>query len=111
LATERGLKQAALDIVITKNYTTVKQREARMRTLSLRKSGGSLIMTIPQAYTEQNDIKAGAEMAVEIIGDSLIIKPVRQRKYTLDQILAETPAGLHHQQDWLEKKPVGHELW
>jgi antitoxin component of MazEF toxin-antitoxin module len=69
-------------------------------------------MTIPQAYTEQNDLQAGAVMEVEIIGDSLMLKPVKkQRKYTLDQILAETPAGLHHRQDWLDKKPVGRETW
>lgn len=83
-----------------------------MHTIIVRKSGGSLIMTIPQAYTEQNQIQAGEELSVEITGEKLTIKPAKKRrKYTLDQLIAETPEGLHRLDDWLNMKPVGREAW
>ena len=82
-----------------------------MSIITVRKSGGSLIMTIPQAYTEQNQIEAGAELAVEIVGESLTVKPAKKKKYSLDQLIAETPDGLHRVEGWLEMKPVGNEVW
>ncbi|MDL2315780.1 hypothetical protein LJC59_01695 [Desulfovibrio sp. OttesenSCG-928-A18] len=82
-----------------------------MSTITVRKSGGSLIMTIPQAYTEQNNIEAGAELVVEIAGETLTLKPARKRKYSLDDLIAETPEGLHKVEDWLDLKPVGNEAW
>ena len=83
-----------------------------MHTITIRKSGGSLIMTIPQAYTEQNQIEAGEEMSVEIVGDTLSIKPAKnKKKYSLDQLLAETPEGQHRLDEWLDMKPVGTEVW
>ncbi|MDL2216402.1 hypothetical protein LJB81_01550 [Desulfovibrio sp. OttesenSCG-928-M14] len=82
-----------------------------MHTILVRKSGGSLIMTIPQAYTEQNQIVAGEELAVEITGEKLTIKPARPKKYSLDELLAETPKNLNRVEGWLEMKPVGREAW
>lgn len=82
-----------------------------MSVIKVRKSGGSLIMTIPQAYTEQNKIEAGAELTVEIIGETLTIKPTKKRKYSLDQLIIETPDGLHRIEGWLDMKPVGNEAW
>lgn len=82
-----------------------------MSVTKVRKSGGSLIITIPQAYTEQNQIEAGVELSVEIIGETLTIKPTRKKKYSLDQLIAETPEGLHRVKGWLEMKPVGNEVW
>ena len=85
--------------------------EVNMTTITVRKSGGSLIMTIPQVYTEQNEIKAGEELAIEIVGDTLTIKPTKKKKYSLEQLLDETPTGLQRIDDWLEMKPVGNEVW
>ncbi|MBK9346837.1 MAG: AbrB/MazE/SpoVT family DNA-binding domain-containing protein [Burkholderiales bacterium] len=46
---------------------------------SLRRSGGSFIMTVPLSYVEQNHLDAGARLALEIVGDELKIKPERSR--------------------------------
>ena len=70
-----------------------------MSTSSLRRSGGSLIITIPQAYVEQNMLKAGSLIAVEIAGKELRLKPARRRK-TLSELLAATPEGLHRIEGW-----------
>jgi antitoxin ChpS len=76
---------------------------------SLRRSGGSLIITIPQSWIEQNQLEAGARLTLEINGDELRLKPVRQRK-SLGQLLAQTPPGLHRVEGWDELAPVGAEM-
>lgn len=80
-----------------------------MLTSSLRRSGGSLIMTIPQAYVEQNMLQAGSLVAVKISGEELTLKPVRKRK-RLAELLAATPDGLHRVEGWDEMPGAGAEL-
>ncbi|MBK8184611.1 MAG: AbrB/MazE/SpoVT family DNA-binding domain-containing protein [Candidatus Competibacteraceae bacterium] len=60
---------------------------------SLRRSGGSLIVTIPQSYIEQNQLEAGAVLSVEISGAELRLKPAA-RVGALAELLAATPKGL-----------------
>ena len=75
----------------------------------LRKSGGSLIMTIPSSYAEQNSLDAGSCMSVDINGSELKVKPGRQRP-KLSELLAATPPGLAHVAGWDEMSAVGAEL-
>ena len=79
-----------------------------MLTASLRRSGGSLIVTIPQSYIEQNQLEAGAVLSVEINGEELRLKPTRLRRRLAD-LLAATPEGLHRVEGWDELPPVGSE--
>lgn len=62
-----------------------------MPTTRLRKSGGSLVMTIPPSYAAQNGLNAGSRVFVQIDGDELVVKSGRQRKI-LAQLLAANPA-------------------
>ena len=80
-----------------------------MLNASLRRSGGSYIMTIPLSYVEQNHLVAGSRLAIEILGDELKIKPQRARKSLADLLLA-TPAGLCRAEGWDELAPAGGEL-
>ena len=80
-----------------------------MLTASLRRSGGSLILTIPQPYAEQNRLEAGSRMALEIDGVQLRVMPARVRK-SLAQLLAETPDGLNRAGGWDEMPATGMEL-
>lgn len=61
-----------------------------MSTATLRKSGGSLILTIPQSFTVQNRLTNGSEVSVSIHGDELIVRPSSGRK-SLKDLLAATP--------------------
>jgi antitoxin ChpS len=79
-----------------------------MLTASLRRSGGSLIVTIPQSYVEQNHLEAGTKLSVEIIGTELCLRPVRQRRKLAD-LLATTPEGLNRVAGWDELPTVGAE--
>ena len=72
-----------------------------MLTATLRRSGGSLIVTIPQIYAEQNQLQAGSLVSIEINGDELKLKPGRQRP-TLAELLAATPPGLCRTEGWDE---------
>ena len=76
---------------------------------SLRRSGGSYIMTVPLSYVEQNHLDAGSRLAVEIIGDELKIRPEHPRK-SLADLLHATPAGLCRAEGWDELGAAGAEL-
>jgi antitoxin ChpS len=79
-----------------------------MLNASLRRSGGSLILTVPQAYVEQNHLEAGSKVALEITGQELRITPAKPRR-SLEELLAATPEGLHRVEGWDEMPPVGGE--
>lgn len=80
-----------------------------MLNASLRRSGGSLIMTIPPSYVEQNHLDAGSRVFVEINGAELKVKPGRQRP-KLSELLAATPENLVPVAGWDETPAVGAEL-
>jgi len=80
-----------------------------MLNASLRRSGGSFIMTVPLAYVEQNHLTAGTRMAIEILGDELKIRPQRPRRL-LSDLLAATPPGLCRADGWDEMGAAGAEL-
>ena len=80
-----------------------------MLNASLRRSGGSLIMTIPPSYVEQNQLDAGSRVFVEINGAELKVKPGRQRR-KLSELLAATPENLVRVADWDEMPALGAEL-
>ena len=75
---------------------------------SLRRSGGSLILTVPQAYIEQNHLEPGAKLAVEIVGAELRLKPAKPRR-SLAELLAATPEGLQRVEGCDEMPTVGQE--
>ncbi|MBK9440339.1 MAG: AbrB/MazE/SpoVT family DNA-binding domain-containing protein [Comamonadaceae bacterium] len=76
---------------------------------SLRRSGGSYIMTVPLAYVEQNHLDAGARLTLEIVGDELKIKPECSRR-SLAELLDATPEGLCRADGWDEMGTAGAEL-
>jgi antitoxin ChpS len=80
-----------------------------MLTTSLRRSGGSYIMTIPHSYVEQNHLDAGARLAIEISGEELKVKPGRRRP-KLAELLAATPVGLCRSDGWDEMGSAGEEI-
>lgn len=75
---------------------------------ALRRSGGSLILTVPSTYVEQNRLSAGSALSIDIVGDELKIRPKRTRR-TLAELLAATPRGLHRATGWDELAPGGTE--
>jgi len=75
----------------------------------LRKSGGSLIMTIPASYAEQNHLDAGSCVSVDINGTELKVQPGRQR-LKLSELLLATPLTDARVDAWDAMPNVGTEL-
>ena len=80
-----------------------------MLTATLRRSGGSLIVTIPQSWAEQNSLSAGSRLSMEIAGRELRLQPARTRT-SLADLLAATPDGLHRSGGWDDMPAAGAEL-
>jgi antitoxin component of MazEF toxin-antitoxin module len=74
----------------------------------LRKSGGSLILTVPQPFVEQNGLSAGSKVDLEIAGSELKVRPARTRP-SLSDLLARTPRGRQRVAGWDEMPPAGRE--
>ncbi|MCY1448315.1 hypothetical protein D9M71_649740 [compost metagenome] len=80
-----------------------------MTTVALRKSGGSLIISVPAAFIAQNHLDAGSQVDCTIVENTLVIKPVRTRP-SLAQLIAETPKDALAP-GWDTLTPVGNEQW
>ena len=74
---------------------------------TLRKSGGSLVMTIPRAFIEQNKLQEGASVEVELNGSQLTVKAPDRPRYSLEQLMAEMPDGLPMVEGWDQMPSVG----
>lgn len=80
-----------------------------MTSATLRRSGGSLILTIPGVFVEQNALKAGAPVQLKIVGDELRVKAVKRSRHSLDELLRNTPARAEVP-GWDASPPVGGEM-
>jgi antitoxin ChpS len=81
-----------------------------MKTVTLRKSGGSLIFAVPAFFAETNHLSAGDRVEVTINGQSMIVRPERRtRRYTLEQLLAEHEGEIPRVPNWESIPPVGQE--
>lgn len=77
---------------------------------TLRKAGGSVMVTVPPMFLKKHGLTAGSTVDVEIAGDELRVRPA-SRKVTLDDILRAAPkkARSLRAQDWDEMAPAGNE--
>jgi antitoxin MazE len=74
------------------------------------KWGNSLAVRIPAAFAETVGLCEGTEVDLNIQAGRLIVAPVRQQRYDLQQLLEQiTPENRHDLVDW--GKPVGKEVW
>lgn len=93
-----------------------------LATTRLKKSGGSLVMTVPAPARRLLQLTEGQEMAVSVEGSKVILEPaaigkasrVRRPKYTLDELVAGLNPDAHAADDerqWMEAPPAGREIW
>jgi antitoxin ChpS len=76
---------------------------------ALRRSGGSLILTIPPSYAEQNSLQAGSRLEILVAGSELTLR-VPKAKPKLADLIKATPRGAQLVQDWDELGSAGKEL-
>ncbi|HVW93664.1 MAG TPA: antitoxin [Devosia sp.] len=86
-------------------------------TTSVKKSGGSLVLTVPAPARDALRLAEGQQMTVSVEDGKLVYEaaPKRRRaKYTLEQLLAQCDPDApltEEERNWLTAKPVGGELW
>ena len=79
---------------------------------SLRRAGGSLVMTVPKAFIEQNMLHEGSKVNLMLDGEHLTItapKPNRKH-YRIKDLMAEMPNGLPRVEGWDEMQAVSQEV-
>lgn len=78
---------------------------------SLRRAGGSLVMTVPKAFIEQNNLHEGSKVNLMLDGENMTITaPKSNRKhYRIKDLMAEMPNGLPSVEGWDEMHEAGME--
>jgi antitoxin ChpS len=73
----------------------------------LRKAGGSLVMTIPKAFINQNSLGEGSQVELHFQGKKMTVQAPSRPRYKLADLMAEMPDGLPRVEGWDEMPPVG----
>jgi antitoxin MazE len=74
------------------------------------KWGNSLALRIPQHLAKEIELIAGGEVEIFALDGNLVVKPKKQRQYSLDELIAGiTPDNLHAEID--TGVSVGVEVW
>ena len=69
-----------------------------------------LALRIPKALADMSTLEEGSDVELTIEADHLVVTPVRKRKYTLDELLAQVDENdLHPEAD--TGPSVGEEAW
>ena len=76
---------------------------------TLRRAGGSLVMTVPKVFIEQNRLQEGSQVDLLLEGARMTVSAPRKLRYKLQDLLAEMPGKLPRVDGWDEMKRVGKE--
>ena len=78
---------------------------------TLRRAGGSLVMTVPKAFIEQNQLQEGSQVDLLLEGARMTVSASLRRRYRLEDLLAEMSGELPRADGWDELKPAGKEIF
>ena len=84
-----------------------------MHTTTLRKVGGSIMLTLPPVLLDILHLQPGTRVGLSIQGGQLVVEPRPRSFYSLDELLAQCDSGVppgNEEREWLDDKPVGREL-
>ena len=84
-----------------------------MRSTSLRRVGGSVMLAVPPAFLDLLNLGAGAKVDIGVEDGRLIVAPRTRPSYTLGELLAqcdEAAPAEDGDRAWLDARPVGNEL-
>ncbi len=84
-----------------------------MHMTTLRKVGGSIMMSLPRPILDLLQLQAGATVGLAVLNGRLVVEPKLRPRYSLDDLLAQCDASAEltaADGEWLDAKPVGAEL-
>ena len=84
--------------------------------MTIKKWGNSLATRIPKAVAESIDLHLDQQVDIEAVNGKIIITPIEKTKeYKLAELLNQCESGAmkltEEDQEWINDKPVGKELW
>jgi antitoxin ChpS len=74
---------------------------------TLRKAGGSLVMTIPKAFIDQNGLSEGSRVELLLSDRKLTVEAPARPSYKLSALMAEMQGDLPKADDWDEMPNIG----
>jgi antitoxin ChpS len=74
---------------------------------TLRRAGGSLVMTVPKAFIEQNGLGEGSQVELHLLGKTMTVEAPTRPRYKLADLMAEMPEGLPLAEGWDEMPSIG----
>lgn len=74
---------------------------------TLRKAGGSLVMTVPKAFIDQNGLAEGSQVELHLLGTKMTVEAPTRPRYHLADLMAEMPQGLPLVEGWDEMTSIG----
>ena len=74
---------------------------------TLRKAGGSLVMTVPKAFIDQNGLSEGSQVELHLLGNKMTVEAPTRPRYKLADLMAEMPEGLPRVEGWDEMPSLG----
>jgi len=84
--------------------------------MTIKKWGNSIATRIPKAIAESVGLHLNQDVKIEAVNGKIIITPIRKKKeYKLEELLNLCESGSMEltleDQEWLDAKPVGKEVW
>jgi antitoxin ChpS len=67
---------------------------------TLRKAGGSLVMTVPKAFIDQNSLGDGSKVKLQLDGAKMTVEAKSRPRYKLDDLIAEMSGCLPRVEGW-----------
>jgi antitoxin MazE len=78
--------------------------------VQVQKWGNSLALRIPKSFAVESSIEQGTLVDVSVVEGKLVVAPIAERKYTLEELLASvTKRNIHSEID--TGSSVGKESW
>ena len=74
---------------------------------TLRRAGGSLVMTMPKAFLAQNGLDEGSQVELQLLGNKMTVEAPARPRYKLADLMAEMPEGLPRVEGWDDMPSVG----
>ena len=76
----------------------------------IQKWGNSLGLRIPKSFANEASVEAGSTVDIAIEDGSLVVRPLRRPRYTLEELLRQVNVRNRHK-EVSTGEPVGREAW
>ncbi len=79
----------------------------------LRKVGGSVMLAIPPALLDALNLKSDASVGLSVKAGKLLVEPMAQPRYTLDDLLSQCSsdaAAVIEEREWIDAPAAGREV-